>query len=110
MPKFKKKVAPAREGVPTQPVTSDAEPLLANACRSFVASLVSVSTGQHSILHVRAVFDTVAKDIAVLDGDDRDELLKEVDTFIGRVRSHVEPLLSEWGAANKAALISKTSQ
>jgi hypothetical protein len=56
------------------------------------------------------VFDTVAKDIAVLDGDDRDELLKEVDTFIGRVRSHVEPLLSEWGAANKAALISKTSQ
>lgn len=100
---FKKKgqALPAQQDAqPTNPAVAD-EDILHWAIRTFFDQLFKVSVDDVSLSQVNANFATVASHIKSLHPDDRADLLKQTDLFVGRVRQHLEPVLLEWYKANK---------
>lgn len=90
----------AADAPATNPAVAD-EDILHWSVRTFFDQLFKVSVDDVSIEQARSNFALVASHIKALSQEDRAEVLKQTDFFVGRVRANLEPVLVEWYKANR---------
>lgn len=70
--------------------------LLQWAIRTFFDTLFKRSTDSITEEQALDSFKLVASSVAALSADDRTELVRDMDFFVGRIKSHIEPVLDIW--------------
>lgn len=66
------------------------------AIRTFFDQLFKVAIDEVPLEQALANFRVVSEEINSLDPDDRQQVIHQVDTFVGRVRQELEPVLTQW--------------
>lgn len=76
--------------------------LLQWAIRTFFDTLFKRSTDSITDAQAVAAFQLVVTSVSHLSADDRTELIRDMDFFVGRIKSHIEPVLTLWYSALNA--------